>query len=174
VCTSRAELKSNFWLNPNELIRSLINSNFILFSMSKEENYNKSDGWQTDGLLEFMTRYANEGNWSLGITVSVHGNIISGLLVGYKRYYERFLRYVNVIQRDDETDSEETAEELREAFREFPSEIPEDAPVNFIHLEDAIVVNSNRSIFPSYWRININSIDAFMLGKVEVKGLDQL
>ena len=47
--------------------------------MSKDENDNKSDGWQTDGLLEFMTRYANEGNWSLGITVSLHGNIISGL-----------------------------------------------------------------------------------------------
>ncbi|MCQ9186327.1 hypothetical protein KMT30_46300, partial [Streptomyces sp. IBSBF 2953] len=47
------------------------------------------DGRQTDWLLQWFTKFVNNTQLQIGITLTVGGNLISGTLISHQTYFEQ-------------------------------------------------------------------------------------
>ncbi len=114
-----------------------------------------------------MVALAEQG-MEFGVTLNVSGEIVSGRLVGGKKYYEA----LNAIFRQAAGD--ETAEMIGQRFAPYVAiydTSPFDRPApSYIHLTDARGwTPGGGSTPPVLWRGKIASVSGFSLGYLETK-----
>jgi hypothetical protein len=118
----------------------------------------------------FLQMEVDEANSSLdpymGITLQVHGLVISGTLISGDRYFNTLASKIK--------EEGEAADSARKFYRELgdryrESRDPENPfkldPPSFIHLEDASIVSvPGMSQLKSLWRGRISSVDGWFRG----------
>jgi hypothetical protein len=122
-----------------------------------------------DYLLELFVRMANHNDeLELPLTLCVGGLIVTGFLIGGRRYFD-------LLAEDLVGDAVEGATELRAELRDMtvakygsPGEDPEQEPViGIIHLRDAHVIGS-AGLIPSnrgvVWRGRLIEVDGWCIG----------
>ncbi len=123
---------------------------------------------EIDWFLEFFVSIANQGV-TLGITLNVHGTLISGNLIGGKEYFELLSK--SLVDSGSDMGKALAAAVVQGKDR-YDQSIQEE-PVNFhyIHLKNAKVFNSNKNPMPTdgmLWRGRLNSVDGFTIGELSV------
>lgn len=120
-----------------------------------------------DTLLNSFIKMVNKFDFSVGLTLTIGGQTISGNLISYKSYFQKTSEeFKNVSDGDfvNKILSDRFASFSKEAEAEEESEIELDSP--FIHLSDAVIINDNKDIALGLWRGKISSIDGFTIAKV--------
>jgi hypothetical protein len=124
-----------------------------------------------DALLGHLVRLANEDSMAVGVTLTVKGVIISGLLIGYERYYDGIINNMRQTRGKkgvSETQSiDKFMERINQARNMTRSQKADE--ITFVHLEKAVLYNNlSKSMFsPNFWRVKLDSIDSFMIGTPE-------
>lgn len=127
-----------------------------------------------DAILYTLISLVNNEEYGveLGVTVSVKGTVISGLLVGYDKYLKGIEETFNI-------PGNEAAQSIGKVFGLLSEQLHEDtdeqeneedkSEPQFIHLKDAIIFNSNLPINSQgvWWRGKLSSIDGFSFGNFE-------
>jgi hypothetical protein len=129
---------------------------------------------RADWFLAELVRRANEGGLSIGVTLSVGGTLISGILVGGHRYFEGFADDIAAAAGDAETAGRARAffrspAAMYRSDRRGAREVAADPePLAYIHLENARFFGGAGSPIPGekgvYWRGKLSSVDGFALG----------
>lgn len=125
-----------------------------------------------DWFLQSLVNMANYDGVELGLTLSVGGLLISGTLIGGKKYFEEFgADFVSPIS------DKEQAESIKSSFSKYgiiyrTPESDEEAllPPVYIHLKDAKFFHNSGKPIPSnrsvLWRGRITAVDGFSLGSL--------
>jgi hypothetical protein len=156
--------------------------------MTSDSRYNsKFDG--RIGLLEILTGIINPSDKSeIDISLNVHGTIVSGKMIGMKRYYEEIGKvFINAIidsfpentSPAKEVNSTENTSPAKEVFKMLFDKIESINPkeleggefdFNHIFMRNAKIYNGAQ-VFPStgttYWIGKIESVDGFFLGMIQ-------
>lgn len=126
-----------------------------------------SDGQSVDWYLQRLVSIANTSDIELDITLVIGGSVVSGRLVGGKKYFEEFAKDFSQAWPEDGKD------DIRRAFASnadlYNSREAEEKPFppQFIHLVDARCfypgsqLPNNRGVL---WRGKINAVSGFSLG----------
>jgi hypothetical protein len=136
-----------------------------------EEEKSKSNSLQPileDRLLQFLASFADI-NIEIGVTLYVGGLIISGTIIGIRRYLELFSESV----RTSTGNNKELIDLVASFFDRL--QIPEDKEISeafereatFIHLRDVVIIQTSappQEIKIPLTRIKIASVDGFSLG----------
>lgn len=131
------------------------------------------EGQSVDWYLQTLVQLCNRTGLEIGITLNIGGSVISGLLIGGKRYFEDFAKEFS-----DAWDGPDK-EDIRAAFAQHgaiydkPSATDQDEQVSpsvqYIHLANARVFTTNQPL-PSnrgvLWRGKINAVSGFWLGQL--------
>lgn len=142
--------------------------------MTEENAPIKTDIPKQDGLLRNLVLLANSEIMSISITLTVNGVVLTGRLIGYKRYYDGIIKSLHNAKVIADT-SEEATSKSKDTIVEFFEEIKDIATkekgdeLTFMHLEKAVVLNdsSGNLFYPSFWRLKIDSVDGYMIGALE-------
>lgn len=124
------------------------------------------DGRQVDWLLQWFVRVAGQANLEVGITLSVRGQLVSGLLISPQAYFEQLAeQFAQPFADAGSTD----ADSIRALVRGFdePAGREEDPAAQYIHVRDARVYTSSQGpISPDgmLWRGKVAAVDGFSLG----------
>ncbi|MBD0269417.1 MAG: hypothetical protein ICV77_14135 [Cyanobacteria bacterium Co-bin8] len=117
----------------------------------------------------------------IGITLCVHGMIISGFLISEDAYFQGLAERISEIK--------EAPDETKQTLTEFVSQLHEGLKAQtgntenqllpeYIHLREAKMYPSQGKGMPSYgealWRGRISSVDGFSLGEILPSNLDGL
>ena len=122
------------------------------------------DPSRPDGLLQVLVSVANTTGVSMGVTVTVPGAVVSGLLVGHQIWVEKLTEAM--------TAAGETGEAMGRAFRENlllepePDEAGEDEkplPL-FVHLTEAHIMSGDSMHGPVLWRGRLSDVSGWSLG----------
>jgi hypothetical protein len=129
-----------------------------------------SDGQSVDWYLQQLVAIVNKSDIEFGITLVVGGSVMSGRLIGGKRYFEEFARDFSAAW------PTETKDEIRRALASkgelYDNSKDTDTlstPPQFIHLADARCfypgsqLPNNRGVL---WRGKINAVSGFSLGSL--------
>ncbi len=126
---------------------------------------------ETDWFLQSLVNMANEGNIGIGITLQVSGLLVSGTLVGGRKYFDGFAEdFASAFLNDPDT-----AESVRTSFSKYggiydKKEGEEIPPPQYIHLENARFFSTTGSPTPGnrgvWWRGRISEVGGFMLGSL--------
>jgi hypothetical protein len=125
-----------------------------------------SDGQSVDWYLQQLVSIVNTSDIEFGITLVLGGSVVSGRLIGGKKYFEAFAADFA------EAWPSETKSEIRRALASKAeiydnSRDAQTAPPQFIHLADARCyypgshLPNNRGVL---WRGKINAVSGFSLG----------
>jgi len=137
--------------------------------MSNEELKLALDGTSIDWFLQRLVDIVNGSDLEFGVTLIVGGSIVSGRMVGGKKYFETFAKEFSDAFPGD------ARERIYESFAQHggiysqPNDENEGAPPQFIHLIDSYCffpenqVPSNRGVL---WRGKINAVSGFSLGQL--------
>jgi hypothetical protein len=142
----------------------------------KDEDAPRGEDGRADWFLAELVRRANEGGLSIGITLNVGGTLISGTLVGGRRFFEGFAEDVAAAAADAET-----AGRARAFFRSPAAmysdgsgarEVPANPePLAYLHLENARFFTATGTPIPGdqgvFWRGKLGAVDGFALGVLE-------
>jgi len=131
-------------------------------------------GVAVDWFLQNLIRLVNEeAGGSIGITVTVDGFLVSGLMVGGKEYFEAFARLFvggfKGLTQDTAAKLEATFSGIGKIYDEPSDLLPE-----FLHLKDARVFHPDGSVAPSlqnpgvWWRVRVAAVSAFTLGTMSL------
>lgn len=123
-----------------------------------EENITAVAPLDKDFALENLVKIVNAG-LTLGITLTVHGNIVTGNMVSGKEYMESV---VNTFK-----DINEHGEALASIYRSYSSIYDgedETGPVEFVHLKDAVIFQGTIRHNVGLWRGKINTVDGYSFG----------
>ncbi len=125
-----------------------------------------------DWFLQTIVRIVNEGDSEIGVTLTLGGTVISGLLVGGAKYFEAFGNEFASAFKEPEI-----AANIYSAFsshskiyekKESESEAEEVLPPIYIHLKNAKFFHNSGPAFPTnrgiWWRGRLSSVDGFALG----------
>jgi hypothetical protein len=111
----------------------------------------------------------------VGVTLTVRGVIVSGMLIDGKKYFEELAETVRAASGQPEDIADTLAESWKQytSIYEEPEDAPEDwqpAPVGYIHLKNARFFAPGQDPFPAHqsflWRGKLSSVDSFFLGNV--------
>jgi hypothetical protein len=112
----------------------------------------------------------------MGITLNVNGQIITGILISYKKYLKETGSSFGLMN-----DEHGLGNSLKEVFNQLDvghekylneqvvaSAEDEDASknANFIHLEDARIIVNKNNINAPLWRGKLSSVDGFIFGTI--------
>lgn len=135
--------------------------------LSHIELMQRYEGQSVDWYLQSLVSLVNMSQLEFGITLVVAGGVVSGKLVGGKKYFETFAEDFSGSWPGD------AKEEINKAFARNaeiydtsndPAGVP---PPQFIHLIDAKIFFSSGSL-PTrsgvLWRGRINAVSGFHLG----------
>ena len=126
---------------------------------------------RTDWFLQIIVNMANESNLEFGLTLQVDGMLVSGTLVGAKKYFDGFASdFASPFSAYPEA-----AESIRKSFAtygEWVSEpLPDDRPrplPQFLHMRDAKFFNTSGNPIPGnrgvWWRGRVCEVGGFILG----------
>ena len=122
-----------------------------------------------DPVLRTFVRFAEEHDLSLGVTLTIHGLLISGNIISYHKYLEGIAQgfesatgnqEIGKILAESFWDASQEDLKIRreEGFGEFP-------PLLYIHLSDARFMSGNGMVQKGvYWRGRLDEVDGFFLG----------
>ncbi|MBW4422493.1 MAG: hypothetical protein KME13_25325 [Myxacorys californica WJT36-NPBG1] len=126
-----------------------------------------------DWLLKMFIRLVNDMDMEIGVTLNVRGLMVSGLLIGGKKYFDGIAQEVLAT----------ASPAFGEGFHGFLAKIGEDMypkkneenpkqkrGIGFVHLKNATIIGGNGSPIPSnsgkYWRGRLSAVDGFWLGNI--------
>lgn len=128
------------------------------------------DGNSVDWFLQSLVSTVNKTDLEIGITLVVGGSIVSGRLVGGKRYFEIFAKEFSAMWPEGSSDAIYQAfAKYGEIYSQEENHKEDGPPPQFIHLVDS------RCFFPGnqlpdnkgvLWRGRINSVSGFSLGQL--------
>lgn len=119
----------------------------------------------TIGLLNTLAGVINPSDdFEVGITLNVHGTIVSGIMISARRYYETMGKQLS------EANKGRGNNEIKESFDQMANVASRDdgKKYNFIYLKDAKFM-TGQQLTPdgsSYWIGKIESIDGFIFGNL--------
>ena len=136
----------------------------------QSEQTSKSDK-QIDWFLQQLVELANSRTTTFGITLNVGGILISGTLIGGKRYFEGFARdFAKSLERSFGG----ATDEIRRHFEQYGDiyELPPNdsnaSNPTFIHIENAKYFSPAGNPLPAqggmFWRGKLSAVDGFILG----------
>jgi hypothetical protein len=108
------------------------------------------------------------------LTLNVHGTIISGVMIGMKRYYDEVGKmFVNAIKSGSPQETSRIKEEIKFLFDKI-KEPPtgkqleeEEVEFNHIFMRYVKIYDGKRVYSTPYWIGKIESIDGFFLGRID-------
>lgn len=132
-----------------------------------------------DWLLSQLVSLVNDFQLEFGVTLNVHGTIVSGTMIGGKQYLEEMAGLMGASSTSEQGDGTTFEQVMAEFFRSWiplldkrkgtDDEIPAPAP-RYIHLRDARTLMGGGTIVPSkggvLWRGRVAAIDGFSLGSL--------
>ena len=155
------------------------------------------DYWQEpDFLLRDMVSFmANKMNSNLGITLMVHGTVLTGTLVGEREYLSGVNDLFKLMARDTlAKPSKEDLDSIDEAFNydamtedrypddediEEEDEAFDSQPVRHLHLRDPLIIHPGATLsfqespLP-IMRIRLTEVEGWMLGRIMVMSGDEI
>lgn len=130
---------------------------------------------EPDLLLSTLVGIVNQTpDATLGVTLFVHGAVVSGQIVGGAEFFEGLAEECDAAVRRD-TGEEAGPDTLAGYFRDcgrrwYGDEADLDAmAITYIHLRDARVIQSNLSQVPTpgtWWRGRLTSVDGWIFGSL--------
>lgn len=151
--------------------------------MDMTQQVSRSSGASSpmDRALRALAAIPERTNLELGITLSVHGIIVSGFLISEKAY---FRGVTDRICQDREAPLEtkniltDFIQQLQEGLQTRSDDSERSLLPEFVHLREAKMYPSQGKGMPSYgdalWRGRISSVDGFSLGEILPSGMDTL
>jgi hypothetical protein len=124
------------------------------------------DGRQVDWLLQWFVRVASQANLEVGITLSVRGHLVSGLLISPQAYFTLLAEQFAKPFADAGSSDADSIRALVLGFDEAPSK-EEDPAAQYIHVRDARVYTGHQgpvSADGMLWRGKVAAVDGFSLG----------
>lgn len=125
------------------------------------------EGRGVDPLLQWLVDISNRSNQSFLVTLTVGGNLVSGLLISLDEYLDEW-----AAQASGQINHQESALFVKDTVLGWKVDKTQKQPAaQLIHLKDAEVFTSNgRPIAPGgvLWRGKISSVDGFNLGRLVV------
>ena len=115
---------------------------------------------------------------SLGVTLFVHGTVVSGYIVSGGQFLEAMASSVDEAVRRD-TGKEPNRGGLADVFRDHSSKVYgpdadlENAVTTYIHLRDAQIFHPGANPIPTpgaWWRGRLASVDGWIFGTMGVSG----
>jgi hypothetical protein len=131
-----------------------------------------SDGQSVDWYLQRLVSIANASELEVGITLVIGGSVVSGRLIGGRKYFEEFAREFSDAWPGDAKDRIRDAFARQGEIYSAGSEEDKAVPPQFIHLADA------RCFYPGsqlpnnsgvLWRGKINAVSGFSLGALSTE-----
>ena len=123
------------------------------------------EGRRVDPLLQWLVDLTNRSNTSFVITLTVGGNLVSGVLISLNEYLDEWATQIS-----SQVGHEESASAVKDQVLSWKIERTQEAPTSqLVHLKDAEVFTSNgMPIAPggALWRGKISSVDGFNLGRL--------
>ncbi|MGO3542324.1 MAG: gas vesicle accessory protein GvpU [Pseudomonas helleri] len=124
------------------------------------------EGRGVDGLLQWIVEIIMNSDISIGISLTIGGNIVSGMLIPHKKYFEKLSEDFS------RPFDPESAAVLKERILSFipPQHDGDDgvAP-QFLHLEHAQIITVPSGALTSegmLWRGKISAVEGFSLGRL--------
>lgn len=122
-----------------------------------------SENYSCDDILQAFIEATNKYHFSLDISLTINGSIITGTLISAEEYFEILTKTFKKGNKVSKAFSEKFKNASKANFSE--------STVDYIHMKDAkIFLGSNKPI-PSkgstIWRGNLKEIDGFFLGKIK-------
>lgn len=130
----------------------------------------KWDGRQTDWLLQWAARFIEKTDLSIGITLTIGGGLVSGVLISSKLYFETLS---DDIAQPFAEFGDDVAESMRGLMLSFShAEDHEDgAPAEqFLHLQDARVYTTPSGAISDkgvLWRGKVSAVQGFTFGQMK-------
>lgn len=125
------------------------------------------EGRSTDGLLQWLVDFVIRTDISIAINLTIGGNIVSGMLIPHKKYFETLSEDISALF---ETAGPESAAALKRTVLSLQplqhTGIDETAP-QFLHLEKAHIFSGKSGSINSegmLWRGKISAVEGFSLG----------
>lgn len=127
-----------------------------------------------DPMLETFVSLAEEQDISLGVTLTIHGLLISGNIISFQKYLEGIAQGL-----ESATGNQKIGQILAESYRNASQEYSETRreegleelpPRQYIHLSDAKFRFGDSVVSPGtgvYWRGRLDEVDGFFLGIIE-------
>jgi hypothetical protein len=129
-----------------------------------------------DWLLAWMISLAEQG-LECGVTISVRGQVVSGTIIGGRKYFEAL---GNSLKTASYGGPYPTSGDLKNSliggFSAWKDIYPEKKDIpsdyvpqpSFIHLEDARLLQGGKPVnsHGTLWRSQLSSVDGFMLGTI--------
>jgi hypothetical protein len=134
-----------------------------------------------DRALRALAAVPERTNLQIGITLCVHGMIISGFLISEDAYFKGLAERISGIK-DAPDETKETLTDfitqLHEGLKAQSDDAENQLLPEYIHLREAKMYPSQGKGMPSYgealWRGRVNSVDGFSLGEILPSNLDAL
>lgn len=144
-------------------------------ALSSDEMVVTVEGQSVDWYLQSLVTTVNSTDVQFGITLFVEGAIVSGLLVGGKRYFETFAEEFAAAFPGDAEGKEEIRRSFASYAEIYTSEEGKDPPPpQFIHLIDSRCFSPGGQPLPGnrgvLWRGKINAVSGFSLGLLSEEG----
>jgi hypothetical protein len=109
---------------------------------------------------------------NMGVTLNVHGTVVSGTMVGSRVYYEGIgKQFMDNLKTDNpEGEGKKMIQDMFEKMKQpIPEEDIEKVRFDHIFLKNVKIFDGPRVFRPAYWVGKIDSVDGFVLGEFDVK-----
>lgn len=140
------------------------------------EDQNDRPNAYVDWFLQTLVNCVNKSTLEIGITLSVQGLVISGVLISGKAYFKEMPELVTAA----------CPEEFRESFKQFlaipgtlyAGDTNENVDINaalpqYIDLRDARIFTSNNPPLPTntgfHWRGLLSAVSGFSMGQLQTE-----
>lgn len=127
------------------------------------------EGRQTDWLLQWFVQFVNKTPLEVGITLSIGGGLVSGILISHQQYFEELAADFSKPFEAFEGPEADHVKELVLGFISPPTAPGEREPaMQYLHLRDARLYSAGGGeAIPSkgaLWRGKIAAVDGFSMG----------
>lgn len=130
---------------------------------------NEWDGRQVDWLLQWLGAFINDSKVTVGVTLTIGGNQITGTLISHQMYFERLADDFSTPFGAQSPELQQVLHARILAFHSPESAAEEQMPLQYIHLDNARVHAGGNQILPNkgtLWRGKISAVEGFILGEI--------
>ncbi|WP_109514332.1 gas vesicle accessory protein GvpU [Pseudomonas ovata] len=128
----------------------------------------KAEGKQIDWLLQWLVKFVVSTKVELGVTLSIGGNLVSGLLISHDDYFDQLAQDLAAPFGQFDNGAETSMKEMILSFK--PGDLAQDtSDFHFIHLKDCKTYSTDQSPICAsgvLWRGRIAAVDGFSVGQI--------
>jgi hypothetical protein len=134
----------------------------------KQDNYSSTVLLEPDWFLRTIASLVDRQGMEIGITLSVGGILVTGIMVGGRKYFEHFAK--KFASGFSDPDLSASLEKSISQYTQIYDNAPEDveATPTFVHIRDVAFYASSATPIPSqkghWWRGRLTKVDGFVLG----------